>query len=186
MQTAQCHRLFMAIVPPAPVARRIFAMGMEQEPEGSHVRIAHLHATIAISNDYLSLPRDIVESWLSVGAHVRANPFEFILNRMSGRTRSVALMPSGRVKEFHDLAASIRDNMTFWGVEMREGYRLSPHVTLYYKDGAAFSKMVDPVSWQATELFLIHSHVGLTQHDVIGRWPLRPAPVAQASLFGDN
>jgi len=34
-----------------------------------------------------------------------------------------------------------------------------------------------------TEFVLVHSLYGLTRHEVLGRWPLRPQPDAQLSLF---
>jgi 2'-5' RNA ligase len=56
-------------------------------------------------------------------------------------------------------------------------------MTLGYRDGRPFSERIAPVGWDAEEFVLIHSHLGKTRHEVVGRWPLRGPGVPQLSLF---
>jgi len=47
-----------------------------------------------------------------------------------------------------------------------------PHVTTLYDDSLVPPVAVDPICWLVDELELIESHVGLSVHRVLGRWPL--------------
>lgn len=51
---------------------------------------------------------------------------------------------------------------------------VQPHLTLGYPAGQPFSRAIPPIEWTAADLVLIHSHLGQTRHDIVGRWPLAP------------
>lgn len=48
-----------------------------------------------------------------------------------------------------------------------------PHLTLRYDKRPAPAWPVDLPGWVASEFVLVKSLLGLTRHDVIGRWPLQ-------------
>jgi 2'-5' RNA ligase len=99
------------------------------------------------------------------------------MDRMTGSARSVVLRPSERIGALFDLQARLAATIARVDRLRGQPYRFSPHLTLVYRKGEAFDWEVEPISWQADELLLVHSKVGLTQHIVCGRWPLA-APVS--------
>lgn len=50
-----------------------------------------------------------------------------------------------------------------------------PHITLLY-GSPDLQEPIEPVSWTVSEFVLIRSHLGLTKHETLGRWTLRPGP----------
>ncbi len=176
MLQAQTHRLFLALVPPLQQRDEIYRLGRRVEPNGSHVRPDRLHATIAISEDNDPLPGKLIEHWLEIGSvsAAKAFPFTFALGKLSSGYGPTVFIPSDASREFHDLGEIIDSEMELRGIAMRRSYKRSPHVTLVYPDTKTepFTRKVDPIQWEADELVLIHSHVGVTRHDLLGRWRL--------------
>jgi len=56
-------------------------------------------------------------------------------------------------------------------------------MTLGYRDGAPFTQAIAPIGWTADAFVLVHSYVGWTRHDVIGRWLLNGDDDRQLALF---
>ncbi len=185
MQHAVLHldRFFFALRPPGPEARRIAAFAERLEEGGRRVRWEHLHMTLAITDDFEDYPYDLVKALRRVGDRVAAAPFDLVLGQLSGGNRSTALRPQHGVPGLKALQGTIADRMREGGVPMRREWRYSPHVTLFYRNGAPFSRPVAEFGWHVEELFLIRSHVGRTRHDVLGHWPLRAPEIAQYALL---
>ena len=167
------HRLFFAItpamhaIPPIESARRTYCSGRPVKSE-------HLHVTMEIFDDHIGVPEALVERLIAVGNDIDMPGFLLSLGRVVGTTRSVALRPNGRSTGLALLQRAIRERVIDAGLSPREGWTFNPHMTLGYRDEPAFSRAIDPILWQVEELVLIHSHVGETRHDVIGRWTLAP------------
>lgn len=60
-----------------------------------------------------------------------------------------------------------------------------PHITLLYGDHDLPEQPVEPISWIARELVLVHSLHGQTMYQPKGRWLLRDgAPVEPLNDYG--
>ncbi len=167
------HRLFFAIkpamhaIPAIEATRRIYC-------PGHPVKNEHLHVTMEIFNDHIGVPNDLIERLLAIGGEIDMPGFLLSLGRVVGTTRSVALRPNGRSAGLALLQRAIHQRVTAVGLDVREGWSFSPHMTLGYRDEPAFARSIDPIVWQVEQLVLIHSHVGETRHDIIGCWDLSP------------
>ena len=53
------------------------------------------------------------------------------------------------------------------------GRSYTPHMTLIWADRQVEECPVLPISWIASEIVLVRSHVGLTRHEHVSRWPLK-------------
>lgn len=178
------HRYFFALLPPPMLARRIahaaapwFADG------GTPLRDHRLHITMFILPDFSAAPRGLEAALCEVGARVAAAPVAVALDRVSGGSRSIALRPSRRIAGLQALHAEIDATSRSVGVPSRPRYSFNAHMTLGYREGAPFSAILPPFAWTASELVLVHSHVGLTRHDVVDRWPLNGKGDPQLGLW---
>ena len=177
------HRLFFALVPPRPLARRIAAAaGWFQHGVGG-LAAERLHMTMLILDDMVEVPPALVEALRSIGGSGGEGPFEVVLDTASGNDRSIVLRPSHRNGAIARLRERLAEGARARGIAERPGYRFAPHMTLGYRSGSPFTQPVAPLAWTADELVLIDSHVGRTRHEVLGRWPLVAEEEAQLSLF---
>lgn len=165
------HRYFFALQPPDAVTARAAAMRDAFAENGGIVRNERLHLTLAISEDYRERPARVVDRLLAIGDMVDAEPFALSLDRLSGNGSVIALR-AGRVPPGLGLLQRQLDNqMRYWNIR-RPNWAFNPHMTLVYRPHQAFIRAVEPLSWEAGELVLIHSLVGRGAHRELGRWPL--------------
>lgn len=171
---AEAHRLFFAVLPPPDVAAIIgeqrSAFGVTRSAVADH----RLHMTLAISNDHAdALPDGLTGAALGAGEALAAERFRIVLDQAVGGAGSIALRPSEPLPGLLTFQRSLADALDRTDFTMRPGWRFSPHVTLGYRKGARFTEHILPISWQVADFALIHSHVGLTRHDILARWALR-------------
>lgn len=165
------HRLFFALKPQVREARLI---GLARDQIGgahSGVTNDRLHMTLGISNDYRHLGDALVDRMMAIGGTIQGEPVPVRLDRLSGGARSVALRPTGQPHQLADLQHQIGRLVDYWGIT-RTDWAFNPHVTLLYWNGQPFIRPMAPIAWQAEEFVLIHSRVGATRHNILGRWPL--------------
>ncbi|WP_375394168.1 2'-5' RNA ligase family protein [uncultured Sphingomonas sp.] len=177
------HRLFFAIRPPLRLARRIANAASWFDARGQALAAERLHVTIDIIDDHADLPRGLVDTLMAAGNAVAAVPFDMAFDLAVGSPKSVALRPGRRNPGVEALRQRITAARERVGVVPRRDYRFGTHMTLGYRQGAPFTQGIAPLGWTAQEFVLIHSHVGRTRHDVLARWPLKPAPGPQLALF---
>ncbi|HEY0114307.1 MAG TPA: 2'-5' RNA ligase family protein [Allosphingosinicella sp.] len=146
------HRIFYALQPPASAR---YAMAL------------------AITEDHDAPPQAQMDRMARIAGELRLMPFELTLDRLTGSETSLALCPSEKPWQLKLLQRQLRKSLVLCGIR-RTGWRFNPHVTLLYRNGAPFSQEIAPISWWVDELVLVHSQVGLTRHDILGRWPLVP------------
>lgn len=52
--------------------------------------------------------------------------------------------------------------------------RLNPHLTLLYSGHEVAEEPVERVRWVVREFVLVHSELGRTRNNIVGRWSLHP------------
>lgn len=130
-----------------------------------------LHVTLGITDDYLTADDGTAEALVRIGQVIEAEPVPMSLDRLSGHGEVIALRPSRRPSRLGILQRQLERRLVGAGL-FRRGWRFNPHVTLIYRPGMPFSAPVPPIAWEAAELVLIHSLLGETRHQELGRWPL--------------
>jgi 2'-5' RNA ligase len=176
------HRYFFALLPDQVTARRIHAFAEREFGAKGLVRTDRLHVTLAITADLDASYPVLVDALRRAGDAVSTAPFDVAFDQLSGGRRTVALRPVRNASPLRALQAALARAMAAQGIPMRADWSFSPHVTLVYRDGEPITRPVEGFAWSAREFVLIESLVGLTQHNVLGRWTLS-AP--QPSLFPD-
>ncbi|MEO5493903.1 MAG: 2'-5' RNA ligase family protein [Sphingomonas sp.] len=167
------HRLFFAIKPSA-IALPYIEHARRLHCPGQPVRNEHVHVTMQIFDDYSGVPEGLMEDLLAVGDDIDMPGFVLSLGRVIGTMRSVALRPGKRSNGLAMLQRAIDEGVKRAGVTVRDGWNFSPHLTLGYRDGAAFARAITPIEWQVDEFVLVHSFVGQTRHEIVKSWPLAP------------
>jgi 2'-5' RNA ligase len=176
------HRYFFALLPDEVTARRIHAFAETEFGAKGLVRSDRLHVTLAITADLDASYPALVDALRRAGDAVSAAPFDVAFGQLSGGRRTVALRLARNAPPLRALQSMIGRGMTAQGVPMRADWSFNPHVTVVYRDGEPITRLVESFAWNAREFVLIESLVGLTRHQILGRWPLSDA---QPSLFGE-
>ena len=177
------HRLFWAIRPTAPVDTQIGNFVEQLAPGMPRVRNDRLHVTMGITEDYPEEPTDLAATMREISDAIAARPFEMMVDRLAGSSGSVALRPSRRIAGLYALHDQIIAVTRRARLALRRQWHFNPHVTLFYRNGAPFTRDIAGFRWPVDELVLIHSVVGRTEHRPVGRWLLRGRDDPQFSLF---
>lgn len=178
MSRPVAHRLFYAILPPAKERQQLGLMRDEQQGAESIVADDRLHLTLAVTPEYPVVPKGLVAEMTAAGDALRADPVEILLDQLSGSNKSVALRPAKSPPALRLLNNRLEAPLRRLGAALDREF--SPHLTLLYRKGRPFVRAIQPIAWQATEFVLIHSHIGHSRHETLGRWPLAPM---QGRLF---
>jgi len=157
-RNATRDRLFLAAVPDAATADRIFRMsnvlkraygftGKLTEPNRLHVSLFFLGG----------LPDEMVRPACAALADVRLPPFNVVFDRsvsLRGRAdnRPFVLIGGDGPSELKSLRQMIGAVLTRSGLRQRANTNFFPHITLLYDASSAEEHPVEPVAWTVNEL----------------------------------
>ncbi|MGH8783139.1 2'-5' RNA ligase family protein [Paraburkholderia sp.] len=183
-------RLFFAIRPDEHAATRIEALVARlREGAGLTARpIARdrLHITLFWLGDHVGLPQKFVDALSVIASSVDSVPFDVEFDRVEYFARRAGKKPlvlrgAASAQGVAALAAFQRTLAAHLG-----GYRgangrpiagrgtsFTPHVTLLYDSLPVQRQAVQTIGWPVREFLLVHSVLGESRHEVLGRWPLR-------------
>jgi tRNA(adenine34) deaminase len=174
-------RLFFALLPDAAATAqaRDIARQLPAEAGNTHILEEHLHVTLCHLGDHDGLPAPVLEM-ASRAAAALANfpPFEFRLDRLerfsrpSGKAPTV-LISSEEVQAMRNLHTALGAALKANGLGRWRVTSFTPHMTLVWGHRDLPGRAVLPVTWKVQELVLVHSVLGETRHEILGRWPLR-------------
>jgi len=181
-EAGQSHSLFFAILPDAATAARI--MPIAEELRARHglpeklLAARRLHVTLleVWPTRPLPPPPSLKESARRAAADVLSAPFDIVFDRAlrfsgsgafvlgSGGDDGIAALKTFRQRLIAELAKH--------GIRVPRS-SFTPHMTLLYTDRHVAQHPTDPLRWTAADFALVHSHVGETRHELVGRWPRR-------------
>ncbi len=176
---SQKERIFFACLPDAETAAKIYARAeafkREHAFEGTLILPGHLHVTLFHLGDWAALPEEIVKLANEAAALVTAKPFEVAFPRAESFRNSTGVFPfvlTGDAREWKTLHASLCTGLKKIGLGGATQGEFKPHVTLVYDKVRVKPLKIEPVSWTVREFVLVHSALGKTVHNHLGRWPL--------------
>ena len=167
------NRLLFALKPARSALAGLAAARRNYCP-ASAIPDSHWHITLDLVNDLGTVSDGILRRLLAAGSLVDAAGFIVRLERIVGLRGWVGLRAARRSAAVNRLHGAVRSAMLGTGLQPRDGWTFNPHLTLGYPAGQPFSRAIPPIEWTAADLVLIHSHLGQTRHDIVGRWPLAP------------
>jgi RNA 2',3'-cyclic 3'-phosphodiesterase len=175
-------RLFLAVLPDeaAIAGAGAIAATLRQAASDTLVRPMHRHVTLHHLGDHHGVPAPVVAmaSRAAQAAAAEIAPFELCLDRLERFDRRAGKAPT--VLTASGAAAAVRALHSRLGAALKaEGLgqwwntQFTPHMTLLWGRQALAARAVEPVAWWVRELVLVHSTLGETRHETLGRWPLR-------------
>jgi 2'-5' RNA ligase len=169
-------RLFLAAVPDADTARRIyrFAVALKRAHgfDGKIIEPERLHVSLFFLGES---PELAVRIACEAAAEIRTSPFDVLFDRSvtfrgkPGNQPSVLTGDDGldRLKSFRrTLGLAMASN----GLRFLAKKDFTPHITLMYAEHDVEEHPIEPIGWTVNEFVLIQSMHG---HVHLGRWPLQ-------------
>jgi 2'-5' RNA ligase len=169
-------RLFLAAVPDADTARRIYRLAVALKRahgfDGKIIEPERLHVSIFFLGE---LPEPAVRIACEAAAEVRTSPFDVLFDRsvtFRGKPGNQPFVLTGddgleRLKSFRrTLGLAMASN----GLRFLAKKDFTPHITLMYAEHDVEEHPIEPIGWTVNEFVLIHSMHG---HVHLGRWPLQ-------------
>lgn len=169
-------RLFLAAVPDADTARRIYrsavALKRAHGFDGKIIEPERLHVSIFFLGE---LPEPAVRIACEAAAEIRTSPFDVLFDRsvtFRGKPRNQPFVLTGddgldRLKSFR---RTLGLAMASKGLRFLAKKDFTPHITLMYAEHDVEEHPIEPIGWTVNEFVLIHSMHG---HVHLGRWPLQ-------------
>jgi RNA 2',3'-cyclic 3'-phosphodiesterase len=175
-------RLFFALKPAPAIVPAIDALADDLKrrhgwPRAGRVGSDRLHITLHHLGDHVGVPQSLVDRATQAAESLSAAPFDVAFDRVMTFTRHNGKMPTVLASSLDnaplmDFQKRLGDVMRTFGLGRCVDIRFTPHVTLHYVNRAVPEEVVEPISWQVTEFFLIHSLLGRSEHRILGRWSL--------------
>ncbi|WP_241288183.1 2'-5' RNA ligase family protein [Burkholderia stabilis] len=171
------HRIFFAAMPDPGTAARIAGMAESlQSGKGGVLRTERLHVTLCSLGDFAYVPDATIARARAAAERIDARSFGVTFDQLlsfNGRPghRPLVLAGQAGLETLIDFQQRLRDALGKAGLRVSRA-RFTPHVTLLYGERRPDQYKIDPITWTVREFVLIHSWLGRTHYDVIGRWPL--------------
>jgi RNA 2',3'-cyclic 3'-phosphodiesterase len=178
---SQKHRIFLAALPDAETAARIHGLAEKLKAEhglsGNLILPGHLHVTLFHLGDWAALPEEIVSIASLAASRVRATVFDVTFKRAESLRNSTGVHPfvltgDKNASAWHELHEGLRIALTDAGLGGATKGEFLPHITLTYDKLRAKPDAIAPIIWTVRDFVLIHSELGRTTHNHLGRWPL--------------
>lgn len=182
VHTPITDRLFFALFPDDSSRLRIIQvaqqLSLQYHLKGNLLLPERFHITLLHLGDFSGLPDGLVRTAREAAATAVTPSFNVVFDRAQSFAKKAGNLPfvlSGgealnQLQAFHrclDLALRRR------GVVCRDAARFTPHVTLLYDPTNISAVSIEPICWIVNEFLLIHSLLGETRYNVLGRWPLQ-------------
>ncbi|MGA0545743.1 2'-5' RNA ligase family protein [Brevundimonas sp. VNH65] len=178
----QIERLFFGLMLPRDAAREAVSVLRASRDEfglrGHAIREDRLHITLIHVGDYAGMPpQSVVDALRRAGDSMAPSGFDVALDRVSSFSGAPDRHPHvllgeraiASLKAFRNelMKAVVRE-----GVKPLSRQNFTPHVTLSYADRRLPERPIRPIAWRPTEFMLIHSEVGRSIYNPLGRWSL--------------
>ena len=176
---SQKERIFFACLPDEAARARIHAFAEECKRrhgfEAALILPEHLHVTLFHLGDWAAFPEEIVRLSKEAAAQVSIAPFDTAFARAESFRNSSGVFPfvlTGDLalwRPLHDVLGAALSRVGLGGATQGE---FKPHITLTYDKVRVKPSSIEPVGWQVREFVLVHSLLGKTTHNHLGRWQL--------------
>ena len=178
------HYLFFAIRPDLKAAEQLHQYGAEARRRrsltGRQVAPDHLHVSLNFVDKRARPDVQIIDRAVAAATTVTMPPFVLALDRIGtwGRgpgPKAIVAWADDGVIGARLLHTAIHTALAPTGLVPKAEPNLEPHLTLLRDISEATPEFIEPVKWTVREFVLLDSARGEGRHELLGRWPLRPA-----------
>jgi len=173
--------LFYALLPEAESARHMVDLAkrlrVDYRLKGTAIPSERLHVTLAFLGAFAGVPKAVVASAIVAGERLEAAPFDVSFDRVQkfGHDKRAVVLrgTEGGDSAVDEFQHRLLEAMRYQGVKPAGPTGFTAHLTLLYDEGAIAEERVGPIGWTAREFVLVHSLIGQSRYEILGRWPLR-------------
>jgi len=179
-------RLFFAVIPDEKTVEAICSarrkLCEKTGLSGADILPEHLHVTLwHVGDDIVPPTSGDIDALVQRAGIVEAPPFQISFRQAKSLGRGTFVLYGGKGSaNLKTLSAKLRDALIRPGAERKRP--VMPHMTLLRSETILPARGIEPITWTAREIVLVHSLLGKTIHRHVGRLPLRPE--RQLSLPG--
>ena len=88
------------------------------------------------------------------------------------KNKAIVAVGGAGVSPLIEFQQSLGRELEAAGLPAPAAGHFKPHVTLLYDRRAVPEQAAEPIAWTVREFALIHSNIGRSRYDVLGKWPL--------------
>lgn len=174
-------RLFFALFPDAATARQAgelaAALRAQHGLTGKPLLVERMHVTLCHLGDFVGLQPGLVDGACRAAEALHEPAFDVRLERVGsfvGRPARLPLVALGDdgVQALRAFQARLDQALRRHGALRGGAGSFVPHLTLLYDDRRVPQQAIEPLQWRATGFALVHSLLGQTRYQILGRWPL--------------
>lgn len=162
---------FLALMPPADCLNDIFA-AQKLVHGGKLMNAPRLHITMYLLDpEALNLGASLgrLQALMSAASLPAAR---VIFDQVVGASGTGLLLGTDRMEGMFGLRDRLVALLEPQGIVQFPHYRFNPHMTLMRGKVEKSQIAVDPISWDAQEIALVHSFVGQSRYEIMATWPL--------------
>jgi 2'-5' RNA ligase len=178
------ERLFFGLLLAIDAGRRVGRFA-RQFRHDNHLTLRllaeqRLHISLHLVGDFCRLPEKFIFAARRAAKMVALPPIDMTLDAIKsfggpaskdGKPREHPVVLLGEEDGLCDLHHSLGGAMRKNG--LRAGNRFTPHLTLSHSSSVIARQAIEPIHLRISDFVLIHSELGRTRYNVLGRWPLR-------------
>jgi 2'-5' RNA ligase len=176
----QVHRLFFAVFPDDDARQAIAHVAEELRSKhmvrGRWIDPSRYHMTLQFLGNHAELRQDLVDRAIAAAMKVQLPAFEVSLDRIAsfhGRKPPGVLRIADGTAPVHALWQALHRELVDVGLGVRLEQGFTPHITLFYSDGAIPEPAaIEPIAWTVREFVLVHSVVGRKDYRILAGWML--------------
>lgn len=175
------ERVFLGLMLPPGAAAAAVEIGRQSRERfglrGAPIPAERSHITLVHVGDYPNrVPPALVADLTAALDALPLQTIDIVLDRIGSFAGAPGKHPhvllgdagTGALRAFREpLFEAVRGK-----VRTLSGPAFNPHVTLTYGHVRLPERPIAPIAWRATELRLIHSEVGRSRYNTLGRWAL--------------
>jgi 2'-5' RNA ligase len=174
------HRLFFALFPDEAARHAIAEVAEELQSKhivrGRRIDPSRYHMTLNFLGHDAELRQDMVDCAKAAAMKVKLPAFVLSLDHIAsfhGRKPPCVLRCADEATPVHALWQALRRELMHAGLAVALEQDFTPHVTLFYSDGALLEhRAIGPIAWTVREFVLVHSVVGRKDYRILARWML--------------
>jgi len=146
---------------------------------GSRIPRHRYHISLQHLGDYRRLRSQTIYAATQIGNAVSIPPFEVTLSCIksfegspsrTGKPRRFPLVLLGQGMALFELQRRLANKIKEYGLGVMEEF--VPHVTLLYGPQLIPMQLIEPIRFVVKDFALVHSELGLTKYNILGRWSL--------------